>query len=153
MTVARNVRNAIAWAIIALMPVVSCASATGTDEAKVVDTMRALFVAATHDNMDQFHRIACPDFYAFDVGKQFSGDELMSLIKKDHAAGDVFVWQVTEPKVHVDGSTAWITYINRGSFANASGKRDVSWLESAVLTKHAGGWCIRFLHSTPMPAH
>jgi len=153
MTVTKNLCHAIAWAIIALMPGLSRAAATGTDDAKVVDTMRALFVAATHDDMNQFHRLACPDFYAFDAGKPFSGDTLMNLIKKDHAAGDVFVWQVTEPKVHVDGNTAWITYVNRGSFANAAGKRDVSWLESAVLSKNAGAWCIRFLHSTPIPAH
>lgn len=74
----------------------------------------------------------------------------MGLIKKAHAAGMVFAWQVTEPEVHVGGGTAWITYVNRGSVKDSSGTKEATWLESAVLQKENGRWRIAFLHSTPV---
>jgi hypothetical protein len=46
---------------------------------------------------------------------------------------------------------AWITYVNRGSAEDKSGKKDLTWLESAVLRKDAGNWRIHFFHSTRAP--
>ena len=86
------------------------------------------------------------------VGEKMTGDELMAIIKSAHASGKTFVWTVTEPKVRIEGAVAWITYLNRGSVQDAAGKRDVSWLESAVLLKEAGTWRIQFFHSTRVPA-
>ena len=76
----------------------------------------------------------------------------MTLIKSLHAAGKIFVWTVPEPTVRIEGAVAWITYLNRGSVQDAAGKKDVSWLESAVLRKDAGAWRIQFFHSTRVPA-
>jgi ketosteroid isomerase-like protein len=135
-------------ALTALLPAWSWAAEMGADETKVVDTMHALFTAMEQENLDQFHHVTCPNFYLFDNGKQLSGDGVMNFIKKAHASGTSFVWQVTQPQVYVDGNTAWITYINQGSITNAAGKKDMKWLESAVLNKTADGWCIHFAHST-----
>lgn len=41
---------------------------------------------------------------------------------------------------------------SRGSVQDAAGKKDVIWLESAVLLKEAGGWRIQFFHSTRVPS-
>ena len=114
--------------------------------------MRLMYVAATNDDLAQFRAVTAPDFYTFDVGKRMTGDQLMGLVKDAHAAGKIYVWQVTEPQVYVDGKTAWITYVNRGSLQDATGKRDLSWLESAVLRKDKGTWRIQFFHSTRVPA-
>lgn len=127
------------------------ADTPASDEARIVDAMKTMYVAATHDDLDQFNTVAAPDFYAFDGGKRFSGDSLMELIKNLHAAGSIYVWTVTEPEVHVSGDTAWITYVNRGSVEDKSGKKDLTWLESAVLRKDAGIWRIHFFHSTRAP--
>ncbi|GAC1432360.1 MAG: hypothetical protein NVSMB68_04820 [Thermoanaerobaculia bacterium] len=113
--------------------------------------MVSMYVAATNDDLARFHSVAASDFYAFDGGKRFTGDELMALIRSLHAAGKVYVWRVTEPEVHVDGNTAWITYINRGSLRDSSGTKNLSWLESAVLQKESGSWRIHFFHSTRVP--
>jgi len=121
------------------------------DEAKIVLAVETMYVAAASDDLAKFHSVAASDFYAFDNGKRFVGDELMQLIKNAHAAGAVYEWHVTAPQVHVNGSTAWITYVNQGSLQNASGKKDLTWLESAVLQKEKGAWRIRFLHSTRAP--
>src|SRR5205823_1841545 len=85
-------------------------------------------------------------------GVRFTGDALIDLIKKAHAAGKVYVWTVNEPEVHIDGSMAWITYVNRGSIKEASGTKDVSWLESAILRKDKGNWHIQFFHSSRVVA-
>lgn len=119
-----------------------------SDQQKVIEAVRLMFVAAANDDLAQFRSVTTPDFYAYDVGKQFTGDELMQLIKEAHAAGKTFVWEVTDPKAHVDGQTAWMTWVNRGSIEDAAGKTELTWLESAVLRNSDGAWRICFLHST-----
>jgi ketosteroid isomerase-like protein len=96
----------------------------------------------------KFRAVIAPDFYAFDVGKRFTGDALLELIKTAQAAGNVYVWTVNEPDVHISGDIAWIAYVNRGSIKDASGTENLTWLESAILQKEKGAWRIRFLHST-----
>ncbi len=128
------------------------ASPLTADEEAVAQALRLMYVAFTKEDTAQLRAVTTADFYTFDGGKEMTGDELMGLIKSAHAAGKTFVWTVPEPKVRIEGAVAWITYLNRGSVQEATGKRDVSWLESAVLLKEAGTWRIQFFHSTRVPA-
>ena len=121
------------------------------DEAQVTEAIRSFFAAATADDLNKLHAVTTPDFYAFDAGGRFTRDALMDLIKAAHAAGKVYVWNVNEPEVHVARDIAWITYVNHGSIKDASGTKDVTWLESAVLEKENGNWRIHFFHSTRAP--
>ena len=127
------------------------ASASPSDKADVVQTMRAMFAAITTDDAAKFRALTSADFYTFDGGKRFTGDALLELINAHHVAGKVYVWNVTEPEVHLHGDIAWITYVNQGSIRDASGTKDLTWLESAVLQKEKGVWRIRFFHSTRAP--
>lgn len=122
-----------------------------SSEAQIIEAMTTMYVAATADDLPKFNTVASPEFYAFDGGKRFTGDALMALIARLHAAGSVYVWRVTEPEVHVHGDLAWITYVNRGSIQDASGTKPLTWLESAILRKEQGRWRIRFFHSTRVP--
>jgi ketosteroid isomerase-like protein len=124
---------------------------SAADQVQVTEAMRSFFAAATADDLDRLHAVTAPDFYAFDAGGRFTGDALMDLVKAAHAAGKVYVWTVNEPEVHISGDVAWITYVNRGSIKDASGTKDMTWLESAVLHKKAGIWRIHFFHSTRAP--
>jgi hypothetical protein len=136
-----------------LLSIVTTAVATGSaaaqpcgsaaDRAAVVQAVKTMFVAAAKDNITLFHSVATPDFYAFDNGKQFRGDELMALIQQLHAQGHVFVWKVTEPKVHLDCHIAGITEVNVGS---VDGK-PTRWLESGMLKKADGKWRVEFFNS------
>ena len=128
------------------------ASPPPPDEQAVVQALRQMYVALTHEDTEQFRAVTTSDFHSYDGGKKFAGDELMTLIKGLHATGKTFVWTVPEPTVRIEGNVAWITYVNRGSVQDAAGKKDVSWLESAVLLKEAGTWRIQFFHSTRVPA-
>lgn len=121
------------------------------DQLQVTEAIRSFFAAAKDDDLDKFRAVTTPDFYAFDAGGRFNRDTLMDLIKGAHAAGNVYVWSVNEPEVHISGDLAWITYVNRGSVKDASGTKEVTWLESAVLQKEKGTWRIQFLHSTRVP--
>jgi hypothetical protein len=116
---------------------------TSADRAAVVQAVQTMFVAAAKDNITLFHSVTSPDFYAFDNGKQFRGDELMALIQQLHAQGHVFAWKVTEPKVHLDCHIAGITEVNVGS---VDGK-PTRWLESGMLKKVDGNWRVEFFNS------
>ena len=124
---------------------------SAADQVQVTEAVRSFFAAAAADDLDKLHAVTTPNFYAFDGGGRFTRDGLMDLIKAAHAAGKVYVWTVNEPEVYISGDIAWITYINRGSIKDASGIKDVTWLESAVLQKEKGAWRIHFFHSTHVP--
>ena len=130
---------------------VACPASAPDDEAQVVQALETMYVAATNDDLARFHSVAAPDFYAYDGGKRFEGDAIMAMVKNVHAAGNVYVWKVTDPEVHITCGVAWVTYVNRGSVQNASGKTNLTWLESAVVQNEKGQWRIRFLHSTRVP--
>jgi hypothetical protein len=102
-----------------------------------------MFVAAAKDNITLFHSVTSPDFYAFDNGMQYHGDELMARMQQLHAAGHVFVWKVTESRVYLDCHMAGITEINVGS---VDGK-PTRWLESGILKKSDGKWRVEFFNS------
>ena len=122
-----------------------------SESSQVVHAMETMYEAATHDDLALFSTVVEPDFFSFDGGKRFDGNELMALVKSAHAAGKVYVWHVTEPQVELYGDTALITYVNRGSLSEGTEKKDLTWLESAVLRKEGSTWRIRFFHSTRVP--
>ncbi|HEY6375290.1 MAG TPA: nuclear transport factor 2 family protein [Edaphobacter sp.] len=124
---------------------------TDEDKVKVVEAMQQMYVAATKDDLDGFHKVAAAEFFAFDGGKRFDGDALMNLIKTAHDAGKRYEWKVTEPEVHLTCNDAWIAYTNRGSLQDESGTKSLTWLESAFLHKEGDVWKIQFFHSTRVP--
>ena len=123
-------------------------AAGGAEDVKVVETVKAVFAAAGADDLGKFHSVTTKDFYAYDNGMRFDGDALMDAIKKQHAAGYVYEWNVTQPEVHVAGNLAWITYVNQGAVKKPEGTEKLTWLESMVLEKKDGKWRIHFVHST-----
>jgi hypothetical protein len=142
-----------AWLLalaLCIMGPVQAASSTA-DEQAVVQALRLMYVALSNHDTAQLRAVTTTDFYTFDGGEEFSGDGFVALIKRLNAEGKTFVWTVMEPKVRIEGKIAWITYLNRGSVQDAAGRRDVSWLESAVLLKDSGTWRIQFFHSTRVP--
>jgi hypothetical protein len=110
-----------------------------------------MYAALAVDDEAAFKAELADGFYAYDVGKRFSGDELFAVIKSAHAAGRRFVWTVQEPDTHVTCELAWVAYVNRGSVTDGSGERPVTWLESAAMVYERGAWRIRFFHSTRVP--
>lgn len=126
-----------------------------SDQQQVVDTVKSIFVAAKADDIARFHSIVLPGYYMFDGGMRFDGDAIMKLVSESHAKGVRYDWNVTDPDVHINGNTAWIAYVNRGSITDAQGKTtQMNWVESAFLEKQGDAWKIAFFHSTrATPSH
>jgi hypothetical protein len=74
----------------------------------------------------------------------------MQMVMNAHTKGMKFVWNLTDPDVHVQNDTAWIAYTNVGSIqASASAEpTPMTWLESAYLERHHGLWQIAFFQSS-----
>jgi ketosteroid isomerase-like protein len=142
---------------LALMPSVQVSAARRqqkaltNDQSQIVDTVNTMFTAVRTDDAAKLNSVIAPDFYMFDGGHRFDGEAIMALIKAQQVAGKRYEWNVTEPDIHISGNTAWIAYVNKGSIADASGRMDQQWLESAFLEKQAGIWRILFIHSTRVP--
>src|SRR5580704_58262 len=138
---------AIAFAFVGGRLVSAQTTGAVAEEMKVVETVKAVFVAAGADDLEKFHAVTTSDFYAYDNGMRFDGDALMQAIQKQHAAGYVYEWNVTQPEVHIAGNVAWITYVNKGTVKKPEGTQQVTWLESMVLEKKGGKWRIHFVDS------
>jgi ketosteroid isomerase-like protein len=119
-----------------------------SEQRQIVDTVTRVFEAVRTDDVAKFKAVTVPDFYIFDGGVRFNGEDVMALFKQLHAAGKRYEWRVTEPDVHIIVDTAWIAYVNKGSITDSSGTVDPQWLESAFLQKQEGTWKIVFMHST-----
>jgi ketosteroid isomerase-like protein len=130
-------------------PVSECAP---NDSAAPVQVIRDMYTALQVDDASAVRRLFTPDFYVFDVGKRFTGPELFALIKRLHADGETFVWEVLPPETHLSCNVAWLTWENRGSITSDGVATAVSWLESAVLHWSGDAWRMAFFHSTRMPA-
>jgi hypothetical protein len=125
---------------------------TATAQRDVVGVMQEMFATMRAEDLKRFQEIATPNFYAYDGGLRFTGPaSLVDLVKRLHASGKRYEWNVTEPEVHVACDVAWITYVNQGSVEDVSGRQAVTWLESAVLEYANARWRIRFIHSTRTP--
>lgn len=124
---------------------------TPADQQAVTETIRTMYAAASTDDLAKFHSVTTSGFVAFDLGHRFDGDALMAMVKSAHAAGNIIVWTVNQPDVHITCNTAWIAYTNRGTLTDSSGTHPLTWLESAFLQKEAGTWKIVFFHSTRVP--
>ena len=121
------------------------------EQTQIVDTVSTIFTAARADDVAKFDSVIASGFYIFDGGARFNGDSILRLIKTQHLSGKRYEWNVTEPDVHINGNTAWIAYVNKGSITDTSGTMKQQWLESAFLQKQVGKWKIVFMHSTRIP--
>jgi len=125
-----------------------------SDNIAVVDTLRTMYAAATVDDMHKLRAVFAPGAYLYDGGARYDSiDALMQLIHDYRAKGAKFVWNVTQPDVHVHCNQAWVAFVNDGSITmpGAASPSPQKWLESADLEKQDGVWKIVFFQSTRVP--
>ncbi len=98
MIVSKLVRSTLVLLFVSALAAGSVAKASpASDEPdKAVEAVRQMFVALASDDARLFGVVTSADFYAFDVGKRFDGDGLLELVKKAHASGRMYVWEVTD---------------------------------------------------------
>lgn len=137
--------------VLALMALFAANIKADTEQQQIIDAVTGIMHALSAEDTAKFDSLTSRDFYMFDGGKRFDGDTIMGLIKSLHAAGKRYDWSVTDPDVHIDGDTAWIAYVNKGSITDAAGTSAQNWLESGFLRKRDGTWQVVFMHSTRVP--
>jgi ketosteroid isomerase-like protein len=141
----------IAPLVLALLTLFTGSMKADSEEQQIVAVVTGIMHALSTEDTAQFDALTSPDFYIFDGGNRFNGHALMDVIKRLHAAGKHFEWSVTDADVHIDGDTAWIAYVNKGSVADASGTSAQNWLESGFFRKRDGNWKAVFMQSTRVP--
>ena len=126
----RIVFGLIGTAVVSLFPM--CATpqlkTVADDRFEVVQTVQALFNALEASNDVQLAYLLTPDFYRFDRGNRFSGQEVLSLFNSLRAAGKSYNWNVSKPDVHVIGNTALVAHVNNGSITDSLGTKNQDWL-------------------------
>jgi hypothetical protein len=120
------------------------------DTQRIAETLRGMYKAAMAGDTAGVKAAFTEDGYLFDNGSRFTPESIMALMAKIKSQGTAYVWSVTEPDVHLDCTTGWIAFVNKGSVQNAAGTRDLQWLESADLIKKDGVWRIQFFQSSPV---
>ena len=124
-----------------------CASpAAARDIERVV---KAFFAALAKDDDAELRRITTLDFYAYDIGKRFTGPELSKAIADLHRAGRTIEWNIGPVDTRIDCNLAFAAWENTGASGTRPNLQPRSWLESALLVRRNGRWLIHFLHSTP----
>jgi hypothetical protein len=98
-------------------------------------------------------RLTTPTFYAFDIGKRFTGPELSKLIADSHKAGRTIEWSIGPVDARAGCATAFAAWENTGAAGTAEKMEPRAWLESAYLVRQGDRWAIDFLHSTPKDPH
>ena len=125
----------------------SCPSSR--NDVKLIDhAIRSFFDALAKDDQAAFQRIVTADFYAFELGKKVSAEELFQLILGSHRSGRVINWSIGPVAARNDCDLAWAAWNNDGSAGVPPNIAPRHWMESAVLRRSPTGWRLEFLHST-----
>lgn len=124
-----------------------CASPEARQE--VSETIRAFFAALAVDDHAAVQRLTTANFYAYEIGKRYTGPALSKLIADAHAAGRVLQWNIGSIDARIDCHMASAVWENTGASGTAAKMEPRAWLESAVLLRQGNRWVIDFLHSTP----
>jgi hypothetical protein len=115
----------------------------------VSETIRSFFAALAIDDHAAVKRLTTLNFYAFEIGKRYTGPELSKLIADAHKSGRTIQWNIGPVDARVDCNIAFAAWENTGAAGTAAKMQPRAWLESALLLRQDDRWVIDFLHSTP----
>jgi len=124
----------------------TCPTPTSQDLGNV---LRAFFAALAADDQAAVQRLTTSGFYAYDVGKRYSGPELSKVIADAHKSGRIIQWNVGRVDARIDCNLAFAAWENTGATGTVGQLQTRVWLESALLVRQQDRWLIDFLHSTP----
>ena len=149
---------------LAALSLVSCQSARGEGSAvasasrpcgseesaqAVAATIRAFYDALARDDEAAVRSLTTERFYAFEIGKRYSGAELFKLIADAHASGRILQWNIGAVDARVDCTLAFAAWENVGAAGTAAKLEPKAWLESTSLVRRDGRWVLDMLQSTP----
>ena len=125
----------------------ACSKPTSAQDVR--DVVLGFFAALAVDDHAAVQRLTTANFYAYDVGKRYSGAELSKAIAKAHESGRIIQWNIGEVDARIDCNLAFAAWENTGAAGPKGQLQHRVWLESALLVRQQARWLIDFLHSTP----
>lgn len=90
------------------------------------------------------------DFLLLEAGDVWNMDTVAVYLNQSKTGSFSRTNHLNFIRTEITGNTAWVAYNNAADMNINGQKRNVQWLESAVLVKDGKEWKIQLLHSTPL---
>lgn len=129
-----------------LIPAISFAQIT--EQAKVNNTIVALFKGLADLSIEQIRNTSTEDLIILEHGEIWNMDTIVAKLNKLKALNPVRVNSFDFVKTEVRDNTAWVAYHNKATVTINGQKVQYHWLESAVLVKQGNDWKVKMLQST-----
>src|SRR5690349_14489791 len=119
------------FAGLAALALVSCQTAApeghasqracpGANPETVAATIRDFYAALARDDAAALRGLTTEGFYAYEIGKRYSGAELFKLIADAHASGRIMEWNIGAVDARIDCNLAFAAWENVGAAGSAA---------------------------------
>ena len=118
------------------------------DSQSIQATVIGFFNGLSLINSDTLKHYTTSDFELLEDGEVWNMDTLVNAVKPLKGSNMIRVNSFNFLTTKIQKDIAWVSYYNTADYTMDEKKRQVRWLESAVLVKTKGRWKIQLLHST-----
>ena len=142
--------NKVFWVSFAMMTYSGVNSQTmkDTDTSDVQQVIVRLFDGVAEIDSSKIAKHTTKDFLLLEDGLIWNSDSLFRVLKPMKSQQFKRSNEFRFIRHEIKGKVAWIAYYNTAYISFNGQKREVNWLESAVLVKDSTGWKVKVLHST-----
>ena len=134
-----------------LMAASSCLlaqSSKSNEQAEVKEAVTKFFDCIATLDTKMMKQYLTKDFLLLENGAVWNMDTLVNKLNPLKAMSFSRTNHLDFIETEVKGNTAWVAYNNAADISAGGQKKNVQWLETAVLVKEGKNWKIRMLHST-----
>jgi hypothetical protein len=119
-----------------------------TDTSEVQQVIVKLFDGIAEIDSSKIAKQITRDFLLLENGLIWNSDSLIRVLKPMKSQQFKRSNEFRFIRHEVKDKMAWTAYYNTAYITFNGQKREVNWLESAVLVKDSTGWKVKLLHST-----
>jgi hypothetical protein len=120
------------------------------EQAKVNQAVTGFFAGLAALDTRIMKQHTTKDFLLLEDGAVWNMDTLTSKLNPLKSGSFSRTNHLNFIHTEVKGNTAWVAYNNSAEMSVNGQKKNVQWLESAVLVKESKDWKVQLLHSTPL---
>jgi len=119
-----------------------------TDTSDVQQVIVKLFDGIAEIDSSKIAKHTTKDFLLLEDGLIWNSDSLVKVLKPMKSQQFKRSNEFRFIRHEVKDKMAWVAYNNTAYISFNGQKREINWLESAVLVKDSTGWKVKVLHST-----
>jgi ketosteroid isomerase-like protein len=123
-------------------------SAAGPDSLSIQQAVVQLFDGIAKIDSASIAAHVTKDFLLLEDGQVWNTDSLFRVLKPMKNQDFTRTNEFRFVSQQLTGNISWIAYYNTAHIEFNGQKRDINWLESAVLEKENSTWKVKMLHST-----